>query len=100
VLYQSLHTPLPAFSYWKELLNDPWAPVLAAILLAGVVAEVRRNALSPILNLGPFVLWLVLALNDRAYSTQPLLILPLVMVIGIESVFYIAAFRRRGESSG
>jgi hypothetical protein len=94
LLYQTMRMAPPVFSYWKELLSDPWVPVLAAVLLAGIVAEVCRNVLSPVLNVGPFTLWLVLAFRDPAYSKQLLLILPLVMVIAIDLVFYIAAFRR------
>jgi hypothetical protein len=95
LLYQAIRMAPPAFSYWKELFSDPWVPVLAAVLLTGIVAEVRRSVLSPILNLVPFALWLVLAFRDSFYSKQLLLILPLAVVIAIDSVFYIAAFRQR-----
>lgn len=98
LLYQALRMATPPFSYWKELFSDPWVPVLAAILLAGIVAELRRNLLSPILNLAPFTMWLVLAFRDPAYSKQLLLILPLAVVIATYLAFYIAAFRRTPTS--
>jgi len=95
LLHQVMRTAPPAFSYWKELFSDPWAPVLAVILLAGIMAEVRRNALSPVFNLAPFAFWLVLAFRDPFYSKQLLLIFPLAVVILVDLVFYALAFRRK-----
>ena len=93
MLHQVMRTAPPGFSYWKELCSDPWVPVLAVILLAGIVAEVRRNALSPIFNLAPFAFWLVLAFQDPFYNKQLLLIFPLAVVIVVELIFYALAFR-------
>jgi len=81
-------------------------PVVAFVLLVGIAAEVRRTALSPIFNLSPYVVWLVLALWERArvageassyelYLAKVLLILPLTVVIVIDLVFYALAFRRK-----
>lgn len=94
LIYRAMGAAPPAASYWKELFADPWAPMLGAILVAGIVAEVRRNALSPMLNVAPFVLWLVLALRDPFYSEQLLLIFPLAAIILVGIVFYALAFRR------
>jgi len=95
LLHQAMRTAPPVFSYWKELFSDPWVPVLGVILLVGIVAEVRRNALSPIFNVSPFTFWLVLAFRDSFYSKQLLLIFPLAVVIVVDLVFYAFAFRRR-----
>jgi hypothetical protein len=100
VLYQAMRVAPPAFSYWNALFSDPWVPVLAVILLAGVVAEVRRNAFSPILNLAPLAFWLVLVLRDPFYSKQLLLILPLAAVIVVDLFFYALAFRRKQREGG
>lgn len=94
LIHQAMRTAPPVFSYWKELFSDPWVPVLTVVLLVGIVAEVRRNALSPILNMGPFVFWLVLAFRDPFYSKQLLLIVPLAVLIVADFVFYVLAFRR------
>ena len=95
-----MRTAPPPFSYWRELVSDPWVLVLAVILLAGIVAEVRRNALSPVFNLAPFALWLVLAFRDSFYSKQLILIFPLAGIIVINLVFYALAFRRRQAEGG
>ncbi len=84
LLHQAMRTAPPVFSYWKELFSDPWVPVLGLILLVGTVAEVRRNALSPIFNVAPFAFWLVLAFRDSFYSKQLLLIFPLAEVIVVD----------------
>jgi hypothetical protein len=91
-LYEAMRTAVPAFSYWTELFRDPWVPILVAVLIAGAVAEVRRNALSPLLNLAPFAFWLVLAIRDPFYSK--LLIAPLAAIIAVDVTFYVVAFRR------
>jgi hypothetical protein len=95
LLHQVMQTIPPAFSYWKDLFIDPWGPVFAAILVAGVVTEVRRSILSPIFNLIPFAFWLVLAFRDSFYSKQLLVIFPLALVIAVNLTFYALAFRRR-----
>jgi hypothetical protein len=100
LLHQAMRTAPPVFSYWKELFSDPWVPVLGVILLVGIVAEVRRNALSPIFNVAPFAFWLVLAFRDSFYSKQLLVILPLALVIVVDLVFYAFAFRRRSAEGG
>lgn len=100
LLHHATRTAPPVFSYWKELFSDPWVPVLGAILLVGIVAEVRRNALSPIFNVAPFAFWLVLAFRDSFYSKQLLLIFPLAVVIVTDLVFYALAFRRRRAEGG
>lgn len=99
LLHQAMRTAPPVFSYWKELFSDPWVPVLGVVLLAGIVAEVRRNALSPIPNVAPFAFWLVLALRDTFYSKQLLLVFPLAIVIVIDLLFYALAFRQ-GRTEG
>src|SRR5271165_1031894 len=66
LLHESMHTTPPPFSYWKELLADPWVPVVVLVLLVGMVAEVRRTILSVILNLAPYIVWLMVALWERA----------------------------------
>jgi hypothetical protein len=95
LLHQAMRTAPPVFSYWRELFSDPWVPVLGLILLVGIVAEARRNALSPIFNVAPLAFWLVLAFRDSFYSKQLLVIFPLAVVIVVDLVFYTLAFRRR-----
>jgi hypothetical protein len=105
MLYESMHTTPPPFSYWKELLATPWVPVVALVLLVGIVAEVRRTVFSPILNLAPYAVWLVVALWERArvageatpqelFLGKALLIIPLAVIIAIDLIFYLVALRR------
>lgn len=111
VLHEALGTPLEPFSYWKQLFAAPWVPVVVLVLLLGISSELRRSALSPILNLGPYVAWLVVALWERARiigEASPyelllgkvLLIIPLSLVIAIDLLFYLLAFRRGREAGG
>jgi hypothetical protein len=96
---QAMRTAPAAFSYCRELFLYPWRPVLVVILLVGIVAEARRYAFSPILNLVPFTLWLILALRDPFYNKQGLIILPLVIIIVIDAALYIAALRPGQQDS-
>ena len=102
----SLRANPPQFSYLKEFFADPWGPILVLTLLAGIVAEVRRTILSPILNLTPYVIWLIVALWERAqvageatsqdlFLGKVLFIFPLTVIIAVDLIFYIAAYRRR-----
>jgi hypothetical protein len=86
-------------------MATPWVPVVVIVLLAGIVAELRRTILSPILNLAPYVVWLIVALWERAkvageatpqdlFLGKVLLIIPLAVVIAIDLAFYVVAFRR------
>jgi hypothetical protein len=105
LLYESMHTSPPAYSYWRELTATPWVPVVVIVLLAGIVAELGRTILSPIVNLAPYVVWLIVALWERAkvageatpqdlFLGKVLLIIPLAVVIAIDLVFYLVALRR------
>jgi hypothetical protein len=94
-LHQVIRTAAPAFSYWKELFVDPWVPALAVTLLAGILGELLGSVLSPILNLAPFIFWLILIFRNPSSGEQALLIFPLVMIIAADVVFYALAFRRR-----
>jgi hypothetical protein len=111
LLHHVMRTTPPPFSYVHELFSDPWGPILVVTLLAGIVAELRRTILSPILNISPYVVWLVVALRERAKVAgeattyelslgKILLIVPLTVVIAIHLIFYIAAFRRRQAEGG
>jgi hypothetical protein len=114
LLSEAMRTTPPASSassYWKELLATPWVPVVALVLLVGIAAEVRRTVLSPIVNLAPYVVWLIVALWERArvageatpqelFLGKVLLIIPLVVVIAINLTFYVVAFRRRQAEGG
>jgi hypothetical protein len=66
LLYQAIRTTPPPFSYWKEFFTTAWAPLMTLILFIGIVAEVLRSTLSPVLNLAPYVVWLAAALWERA----------------------------------
>lgn len=111
MLYESMHTVPPAFSYWKELFATPWVPVVALVLLVGIVAEVRRTVLSPVLNLSPYVVWLIVALLERArvagaatpqelFLGKVLLIIPLAVVIVVDLIFYAVGLRRGQAQDG
>jgi hypothetical protein len=111
VLHEALGTAPEPFSYWKQLIAAPWVPVVALVLLVGIGAEVRRTALSPIFNLGPYVVWLLVALWERArvvgeappyelYLGKVLLIIPLTVVVVVNLVLYALAFRRRQADGG
>lgn len=106
LLYQVMRTAPPPFSYVHELFADLWVPLLVLTLLGGILAEVRRTVLSPIVNLTPYVIWLIVALWERAqvageatpqdlFLGKVLFIFPLTVIIAIDLIFYIAAFRRR-----
>ena len=73
-------------------------PILAIVLLVGIVAEARRSVLSPVVNLAPYVVWLIVALWERAnvaaeaapqelYFGKVLLVLPLAVVIAVDLIF-------------
>ena len=105
MLYETMGTAPPSFSYWKELLATPWVPVVVLVLLIGIVAELRRSVLSPILTLLPYIAWLIVALFERervAAEASPqdlflgkvLLIIPLAVIIAVDLIFYVAAIRR------
>jgi len=111
LLSEAMRTAPRAYSYWKELLATPWVPVVALVLLVGIAAEVRRTVLSPIVNLAPYVTWLIVALWERArvageatpqelFLGKVLLIIPLVVIIAIDLIFYVVAFRRRQAEGG
>jgi len=112
LLYEALGQTAPRFWYIREFFSDPWRPIIVATLLVGIVAEARRAILSPILNLSPYVAWLIMFLwveagivSDPASSEVSsgvilvLAILPLTVVIVVDLVFYILAFRRRQAES-
>jgi hypothetical protein len=107
MLYSVMRTTPPAFSYSKELFTDPWAAVAASILLVGIVAEVRRTILGPIVNLGFYVVYLGLTLFEQlnaAYHGTPqdvtlgfvliVLVVPLLVIIAVDLALYIPALRR------
>jgi hypothetical protein len=111
LLYQVMRTTPPPFSYVHEFFSDPWGPILVVTLLAGIVAELRRTVLSPIVNLSPYVVWLVVALWERAkvageatpyelFLGKVLLIIPLTVVIAVDLIFYVVAFRRKRAEDG
>jgi hypothetical protein len=108
LLYQVMRMSPPTFSYFHEFFSDPWRPIIVATLLFGIVAELRRTILSPIVNLGLYVVWLMMFLLQEvkvARGATPsevspggimvLIIIPLVVVIGVDLVFYVLAFQRR-----
>jgi hypothetical protein len=113
LLYQVMRTAAPPFSYIHEFFSDPWRPIIVATLLVGIVAEVRGTILSPIVNLGPYVVWLVMFLWEAvkvAGGATPsevspgvivvLIVIPLAVVIAVDLIFYVVAFRRRQAEGG
>lgn len=110
LLNRVMRTTPPAFSYWKELFAAPWVPLMLVVLLVGMLAEVRRTVLSPIFNLAPYAVWLIVALWERAkvvddathelFLGKVLLIFPLAAVIAVDVIFYVAAFRRTLPEDG
>jgi hypothetical protein len=113
LLHQVMRTTPPPFSYIHEFFSDPWGPIIVATLLVGIAAEVRRTILSPIVNLGPYLVWLIrflwqevkVASGATPFEVSPgvimvLIIIPLAVVIAVDLIFYIAAFRRRHTEAG
>src|SRR6266481_5718738 len=94
LLHQVMRTAPPPFSYVHEFFADPWGPLLVLTLLGGVLAEVRRTVLSPIINLGPYAVWFILALWERAklageatpyeLSLGKVFLIILAVVIGVD----------------
>lgn len=106
LLYQAMRAVPPPFSYLHEFFSDPWGPTLVVTLVAGIAAELRRTILSALINLSPYVIWLIVALWERAKVAgeatpyelslgKVLLIFPLAIVIAINLIFYAAALKRR-----
>ncbi|MGA3292823.1 MAG: hypothetical protein ABSE45_02435 [Candidatus Acidiferrales bacterium] len=107
MLYSVMRTTPPAFSYWKELSADRWAVVVLLILLTGILAEVRRTVLAPIVNLGFYVVYFGLILFEQAkaaFQRSPqdvtlgfvliVFVIPLLVIIAVDLALYIPALRR------
>jgi hypothetical protein len=108
-----MRTAAPPFSYIHEFFSDPWRPIIVATLLVGIVAEVSGTVLSPIVNLGPYVVWLIMSLWEvvkvvggaTPSEVSPgvvivLIVIPLAVVIAVDLTFYVIAFRRRQAEDG
>jgi len=111
-LHQVMRTAAPPFSYIHEFFSDVWRPIIVAILLAGIVAELLRSALSSILNVGPYLLWFIIsswqvarvAMGRTPSEVSPgvilaLMVIPLALVVAVDMMFYVVAFRR-GRTGG
>jgi len=96
---RAMRTATPEISYWRVVFLDPWTAITMLLLLAGIVAELRRSAFSLIFNLAPFALWFGLAIRDPFYSRQLLIISVLITVIVVNAGFYFAAFRHRAHEA-
>jgi hypothetical protein len=105
LLHQVMRTPSPPFSYVREFFSDPWAPLLVLALLGGILAEVLRNFLSPVMNLGPYVVWFIVGLREQmrvagevtTYETSlgKMFLAILAVVIAIDAFFYVIALKPR-----
>lgn len=111
LIYENMRTTAPPFSYLKELFASPWVPVMILVLLVGIIAEMRRAVVSSIFNVGPYLVWLLVALWERArvageataqelFLGKVFLIFPLSVIIAVDLVFYVIAFRRRQGEGG
>lgn len=110
LLHQVMRTPPPPFSYVREFFADPWGPLLVLTLLGGILAEVRPTVLSPIFNLGAYVVWFIVALREQAKATGEatpyelslgkVFLIVLAVVIVVNLIFYAFAFRRRQAERG
>jgi hypothetical protein len=102
-----MRTAPPTFSYFREFFSDPWRPTIVTILALGIVADFFRSILSPIFNLGIYLVWLVMFLWEEAKVVRGaapsevspgliivLFIIPLVAVIGVNLGFYAHVLRR------
>jgi hypothetical protein len=107
LIYQAMRTAPPTFSYFREFFSDPWRPTIVTILTLGIVADFFRSILSPIFNLGIYLVWLVMFLWEEAKVVRGatpsevspgliivLFIIPLVAVFGVNLGFYAHALRR------
>lgn len=110
LLYQTIRTTSPPFSYFREFFSDRWGAILVVTLLAGIAAEFWQSILSPIVNLSPYAIWLIVAMWERAKVAGEVtpyelslgkifVIIPLTVVITVNLIFYVVAFRRRPEES-
>ena len=105
LLHQVMRTAPPPFSYAHEFFANPWGLLLVLTLLGGILAELRRTVLSPIVNLGPYVVWFIVALLEQAkdageatpyeLSLGKVFLIILALVIAVDLVFYALAFHRR-----
>ena len=110
LLYQVMRTSPPPFSYLHEFFSGFWGPFLVFTLLGGILAEVWRSVLSPVFNLGPFVAWFIGGLWERtkvANEATPyelflgkIFLVVLAVVIAVDLLFYVIAFRRRQTEGG
>jgi hypothetical protein len=108
MLYQVMRTAAPPFSYLREFFAEVWTPIIVFVLLAGIVAELFRSAISSILNVGPYALWFIISawqvirieMGRAPSEVSPgvllaLMVVPLAVVVAIGLGFYVIAFRRR-----
>jgi hypothetical protein len=102
-----MRTAPPTFSYFREFFSDPWRPTIVTILTLGIVADFFRSILSPIFNLGIYLVWLVMFLWEEAKVVRGaapsevspglilvLFIIPLVALFGVNLGFYAHVLRR------
>jgi hypothetical protein len=104
LLYQVMRTPAPPFSYAHEFFADLWGPLLVLTLLGGILAEVLRTVLSPIINLTPYVVWLIVGLWEQTrvagqatpyeISLGKMFLTILAVIIAIDVLIYVIALRR------
>lgn len=108
LLYQVMRTAAPPFSYVHEFFSDPWQPIIVATLMVGIVAELYGTVFSAIVNLCPYVVWLIMFLSEAvqvARGATPsevswgvimvLIVIPLAVVVAVNVVFYSFALRRK-----
>jgi len=110
LLHQVMRTVPPPFSYVHEFFADPWGPLIVVTLIGGILAEVRRIALSPIINLGLYVTWFIVGFWEQAKAAGEatpselflgkVFLIILAVVIGADLAFYAFAFWLRRAEGG
>lgn len=102
-LYRALEMTPPPVSYFHLLLSEPWVLGLLAVLLLGVVAELRRAVIATIFNVIPYLVGLISVLSamlkpgeaePEGFAIGILLTIVLTVIVTIDAIFYLAAFKR------
>jgi hypothetical protein len=105
-----MRTAAPPFSYVDEFFSDPWQPIIVTTLVVGIVAELYGTVFSAMVNLCPYVVWLIMFLWEAvqvARGATPsevspgvimvFMVIPLAVVVAVDLMFYITAFRQTRE---
>jgi len=106
-IFQAMRTTQPPFSFWSPFFENIWAPIYTIVMLLGILAEVRRSIISPLLNVIPFLVPLAWGVVDwiqshGSYAGERSLGIAIAVglfLVGlVNAVFYTVALREHGRS--